>query len=198
MRASATGSNKQIPKLSNDRKAKVSCGIWNCLGVMISTELSHAMLHTQLPKLGYDFQLHYQGIKRVGDGWNDHLEKLIKYKGANDGSYPPRSDKTMSEWVKTQQERYRKGMLKKDRLDRLKNAGFSFIAKNEQAIENCRRWNDRLKEFIEYRSINDGNKPHFNCSVLRKWASSQRKHYHQRTLDQDREKKLKDAGFNFL
>lgn len=146
----------------------------------------------KLEKLGFDFRLNQQNYD---DKWNNKLKELIIYKSAKNGKDPPGGANGIGSWCAVQRSHYRKGTLKQDRMDRLREAGFKFIADQDNISYNA--WDNNYQDLIVYKAEHDGDEPYRKVNALGRWCSTQRRNYHKGTLKHDRLDRLRGIGFDF-
>ena len=126
--------------------------------------------------------------------WQDHLKKLSEFKSDNGHCNVAASctwDPEFGKWLCNQRERYRKGLLSKKRVRRLKELGFQFDRHND-------RWESRCCELSEFKEVNG------HCNVPDSWPENlklargvmtQRQMYRKGKLSQGRIQRLEAIGF---
>lgn len=126
--------------------------------------------------------------------WNSKYKKLIAYKDENGHCNVPcryKNDPSLGEWVSTQRDKYKKGGMSKNKIDRLNIIGFLWDLHD---VEWCRRF-EELRLF----KIENGN---FNVPSndkqypgLRDWIRRQRKKYGNNSLGQQYIDQLNSLNF---
>ncbi|KAL7554781.1 hypothetical protein ACHAWF_018588, partial [Thalassiosira exigua] len=160
-------------------------------------KLSNAK-EAKLAKLGFDFRQNFQWERRDNEQWDARLKELIEYKAVH-GRNPTTSKKNKSQslgvWCKQQQNLFSKGNLRQDRLDRLKDSGFSFDMRQCKALKE--EWDGRFEELVQNKSTHDGRDPSRTEGDLGRWCRKQRWHFRNGALTVDRRDRLIGIGFEF-
>ena len=133
-------------------------------------------------------------IDKLGFAWDLRYGELIKYKKKfGDCNVPSNwpNNKQLGTWVSTQRRNYRKGRLKDVRIKRLEEIGFVW-----NPIES--HWEEMFEALKEYKKIRGDLNVHkdqwINNLPIGEWLTTQRANYRNKTLSEDRIKRLEDIG----
>eukprot|EP00804_Cyclotella_cryptica_P009021 CCRYP_003131-RA/>CCRYP_003131-RA protein AED:0.21 eAED:0.21 QI:109/1/1/1/1/1/2/402/274 len=141
--------------------------------------------------------------------WKTHIADLKKFKEEFGHAQVPAQytvNPELGKWVENQRCAFRRGELKPEKLDELKDAGFVFEVESspQKAYRSYayeRRFKMRLSELSKYREM------HGNCNVpsrypenpeLAKWVENQRGSFKRNELSQWKIDLLKDLEFDFI
>jgi len=113
---------------------------------------------------------------------NDHFNVPTSYKGKNG----------LGQWVASQRKAYSNGTLSSEKIQILKEIGFSFNP-NEEAWSTMFK---KLEAFKEKTNTTIVRKEH-NEKKLFSWSNTQRFNYKNNTLSEEKLKKLEEIGFVF-
>jgi Helicase associated domain len=145
--------------------------------------------------------------------WEINFNKLKQY-AKGDGpwtaSMMEKWDKTVGTWAANQRRRFNKGMMREDRIAKLESIGFPFgearkarpqkIGKMQE--EKWERMYQRLVDFKRFHGHTEVPYGYKDDKSLGLWVSTNRREYNQkswyganRSIREDRKKKLEDIGF---
>jgi superfamily II DNA or RNA helicase len=175
-------------------------------------------LPLQIDLLPFDFasKLNLQLLERTTESWNFWYGKLVSYVALNGHASPPkpkRGKDQLAGWVVGQRQKYRRGVLAKERaalLQKLPGWRWAVIEESWDELFNL------LKAFTEehgHSAVPQGNPSRlYRGKRLSSWVNSQRTKFNKDQLDQDSIQKLESlegwtwdaknhqfqAGFNAL
>ena len=124
-------------------------------------------------------------------GWDANFKELKKYKAENGNCIVPLRHPELGSWVNNQRTAYKNENLSKERINSLKEIGFSWEVHNDG-------WEAKFKQLEEYKAENG------HCNVpqshpeLGIWVNTQRSLYKKGNLLDDRIKRLQDIGFQWV
>ena len=134
--------------------------------------------------------------------WEENYELAKEYfKGHGNLLIPQRykiNETKLGQWISTQRVQYKKGVLSKDRIDKLNAIGMVWEPKRGCLVNNDEIWEENYKLAAEYFK-GHGNllipkKYEVNGKKLGIWISTQRVLYNKGTLSKDRIDKLNAIG----
>jgi hypothetical protein len=131
--------------------------------------------------------------------WLLRFKELQNYYEKFGTSDVPRRYKTnnfsLGSWAVTTRILYKKGELSKEQIDLLEGIGFKWDMRSD-------RWDEMYEQLEEFKKENG------NCDVSRRvnpdkpklahWVEKQRDEYRKGKISEERIKKLKEIGFNFV
>ena len=147
----------------------------------------------KLEDIGFVWKLrdHEQNNSKNDKKWMDHFEKVVSFKGKNNGdtwipnNYPP--DEFLGRWAERQRILYKKGILREDRRQHLDSIGFQWTYDEEYE----KAWMEKYLELQDYIKENSSLS---NLSVNKKdlfhWIWKQSIHNAKGSLKAERKKKL--------
>lgn len=165
-----------------------------------ANELSQGQ-RERLDELGFSWETRAQRDDRL---WNDKFELLNDYKreyGDCLVSTSYKQDPGLVQWVRTQRYLYGKGELRADRIDRLQQLGFSWVAKGP--VESPEE--EWMKNYVH---LVDFHREHGHSTVPPKpgvggggplffWADQQRKDHRAGLMSSQRKKLLDIVSFDY-
>lgn len=165
----------------------------------------------QLNKIGYSFEVNYQGRKfefevnpnsrptktktpnTSRDSWEQTYLKLLNYKISKGHCNVPRSyeNKTLANFVAKNRYLFNKGELETEKIEKLKLLQFEFTAPKINAWD---KKFEELKAFFEQKGHSNYQKSDGNPSIYH-WILAQRVNMRKNKLDSDQIAKLNSIKF---
>ena len=155
----------------------------------------------QLEATGFEWKGNEQAkMQTYENKWNKMFRKLQAYQQEHNGScnlpFKYSQNPKLGKWVSVQRQRYKKGLLTKERCDQLEAIGFLSRGQSFQD-----RWVEMFKRLQAYQQEHNGT-----CNVpfkypqdpkLGKWVSMQRQRYKKGLLAKERCEQLNAIGFEW-
>ena len=136
--------------------------------------------------------------------FDDRIGQLLQYENENGHMFVPSSYKengNLGNWVKTVRANYKRGFVKKEKIDKLDTIGFTWIAPKGPEKKDLIEWSKHYKWVSTFKT----NKGH--CNVPAKiagkdvpaasWCHEQRQLQIDNKLDKSKYDKLMKLGFDF-
>ena len=143
-------------------------------------------MNRQPQEIGFQWTVHQKSE------WGEMFKKLKAYQQEHNGdcNVPRRyrRDPTLGRWVHWQRNRYKRGMLTKERHDRLESIGFQLTVREQSG------WTEMFKRLQAYQQGPRGYRPDPHLGT---WVSRQRHLYKKGLLLKERLDKLEEIGFQW-
>jgi len=143
----------------------------------------------QLNSIGFVWQIRQTQMQNAT--WEEKFQLLVEYKKKHNTTRVPRSDRTLREWIQTQQTNRRQDKLSKYRLQRLNSVGFVWQF----------TWMEMYDQLISYRDQHDGSTsvPYQSIEYhrLARWVINLRSQYQQGKVSDERIALLESVGFQW-
>ena len=130
------------------------------------------------------------------DSWNEMFQHLVEYHKLYGHSKVPlhySNNLQLGRWVAGNRQRYKKGTLNTDKIEKLDVLGFSWNPHDDY-------WEQIFQNLIEFKQVyNHCNVPlnYSNNPQLGTWVNTNRQRYKKGKLDQDKIEKLNQLGFEW-
>jgi len=156
----------------------------------------------QLEAIGFQWTLNDE--QSVQELWNEMFKSLQTYQQENNGScHVPRryeQNPQLGNWVSKQRQNYKKGLITKERCDKLEGIGFEWTTQHGQPFDD-QQWTKMFNRLQSYQQEHDGS-----CHVpsqydpdpqLSNWVRKQRLNYKKGLLAKGRCDLLEAMGFQW-
>ena len=155
----------------------------------------------QLDQLGFDWSP--TGSKAYDEQWRAMFDALQNYRKQNGHCRVPRSypeNPILARWVATQRRLKKRRHMRPERLSALEQIGFDSTILPESSLTLTEAWDAMFEVLKEYKTT------HGDCLVpqrwrenrkLAEWVSKQRIQHNKGRLDAERERRLKELGFEW-
>lgn len=149
-----------------------------------------ALLHNA----GFDFESKKEKDEKI---WNSHFELLKEFIETH-GREPSKTEVlknfNIGLWWRTQRQTYRAGKLSPEREEKIRSLDLDF----KNRIEKTWRNNfELLKEYIEIFQKMPAYKEMYKGKHIGEWCSDIKKQYNKGVFPSDKEKSLREIGFDF-
>jgi len=133
--------------------------------------------------------------------WNEMFQRLQEFRKDHNGSCdvprPYEQDLRLGNWVHSQRQNYKKGLLAKEQRDQLDAVGFQWILR----LTGDYQWNAMFQKLRAYQRTHQGSsnvpQQYHSDPTLGYWVQTQRKYYKIDQLAKSRHDRLEALGFQW-
>ena len=129
-----------------------------------------------------------QLVEYTTDSWMGHYGKLLKWKEVNGHTNVPSKTENLSHWVNKNRNEYRKGILRKERVDLLNEIGFEWNPVEEY-------WMRKYSELVNFIKENGHGRVICHHPELGAWVANQRSRLVRGKMKQKEKDLLDKVGF---
>ena len=132
-------------------------------------------------------------LRYPASAWEKHFNELKEFKKQHGHclvSTLSKTHATLGNWVRTQRQRRKRGILSEEQIRRLDRLGFIWNPRQYQ-------WEQMLTALIEYKRVQGHCRVPLSNPTLGNWVQTQRAFYKRGKLGEERIRRLKALGFQW-